>query len=61
LNIDYLHENATIQVFDINGKMLKSINPKSENEIDISDLHKGAYFLRVLSNERIFSKLFVVE
>jgi len=61
LNIDYLPENATIQVFDINGKMLKNIITKSANEIDVSNFHKGSYFLRIVTDERIFSKLFVVE
>ena len=55
LNIN-LPENLNsgeIEIYDICGKLMKQMNMSTASElsIDISDLHNGIYFLRVIGND----------
>lgn len=54
-------ENADVQVFDILGKMILSKNSLSLNEqIDVSSLHAGAYFLKISKDGNVTTKKFIV-
>lgn len=56
---------ATINIIDIKGNVVKTINLQSyegaETRINISTLIKGEYICRVTSPEGVFSKLFMKE
>ena len=56
---------ATINIIDIKGSVVKTINLQSyvgaETRISISPLIKGEYICRVTSPEGVFSKLFMKE
>ena len=46
-----------ILVLDIEGRLVKSFSPNS-NKINVSDLTKGIYFLKVITRERTLTKKF---
>lgn len=56
---------SAISIIDMNGKMVKIINAQPSVEgssrINISELNKGKYIFRVISQEGVFVKLFVKE
>lgn len=57
-------ENLTIknlQVFNLQGKLIKTFNHESENRYDISVLNSGVYILKIKGKNRDFSKKLVVE
>lgn len=67
---DYLivenHSNvmvSEINIVDMNGKMVKVINAwpieVGPSRIDISELNKGAYIFRAITQEGVFAKVFV--
>jgi hypothetical protein len=51
----------TIQLFNVEGKILRSVNPGSnEYDLDISDFSTGMYFIRVVSaRDCLFRKLMI--
>lgn len=52
-------ESTKLEVFDISGKNLMNINITSNN-IDISNLVQGQYFLRISSSTKIYSGKLIV-
>lgn len=44
-----------VEILDLTGKIIKSIH-QSNNPINISELTKGIYFLKIYSNDDVFSK-----
>jgi GH35 family endo-1,4-beta-xylanase len=51
----------TIEVVDLKGLIVKTLNPDQANiEIDVLDLHKGMYFLRVKTERAVTGKKFVI-
>ncbi|WP_310992527.1 T9SS type A sorting domain-containing protein [Aequorivita marina] len=54
-------ENANVQVFDVLGKMLFSVNNISTNEqVDVAKLHSGTYFMKITKNNKVITKRFLV-
>lgn len=45
-----------IIVFDISGKIFKNIENSKSNTIDISDLAKGIYFIKIISENTTYVK-----
>ena len=52
---------ANVQVFDLNGKLVKSINNYSGENIDITDLQGGIYFVKLITGDKISVGKLVVE
>ncbi|MDP1728445.1 MAG: LamG-like jellyroll fold domain-containing protein [Bacteroidota bacterium] len=66
LTISYLgntdHKQISVSVFDINGKVLFTDNAYKWNEnLDISKLIPGIYFVYIISNDINVKKKFIVE
>lgn len=57
LNVAELENIQTIQVFNINGALVKTVN--GQNVIDIADLNRGIYFLKVYADKAIYSARFM--
>lgn len=55
LTIHGLNPNSTVTIYDINGKMLIT-REMTGNQVDISNLLKGIYTLRVTDKNGIFTK-----
>jgi GH35 family endo-1,4-beta-xylanase len=50
-----------IEVIDIQGKLVKTVIPGNKNiEIEVSDLKKGIYFLRVLRENVVLDKKLII-
>ena len=55
-------KNVTIEIFDVQGKLIKSINNvsiSSKTVIDIADIAKGNYVLNVASASGAFTRNFI--
>ncbi|MBN2777328.1 MAG: choice-of-anchor L domain-containing protein [Bacteroidales bacterium] len=52
---------ANVQIIDINGKLVKSINKYSGENIDITDLQGGIYFVKLIAGDKISVGKLVVE
>lgn len=52
---------ANVQVFDLNGKLVKSINNYSDENIDITDLQGGIYFVKLITGDKISVGKLVLE
>ncbi len=55
-------ENAVWNIFDSNGKLVKSLNPSNrgvETRIDISNLQDGIYILMVNDGQKVLKQKFV--
>ncbi|WP_198342480.1 T9SS type A sorting domain-containing protein [Polaribacter sp. SA4-12] len=51
-----------IEVFSLDGKKVTSFNleeKKSSSVIDVSQLEKGVYFVKVITNKLVYSKIFI--
>ena len=65
LNIDLSvlnNKKATIKIVDVTGKEIRSIEIQSVNEktqLDISDLPKGNYILKVISSGEVITNNFI--
>jgi hypothetical protein len=54
------YKNAQIQVIDITGKILFTTNTtQTVNSVDVSELTKGVYFIKITSNNQTTTKQFV--
>jgi hypothetical protein len=58
--------NAQVNIIDIKGAIVKSINNKLVSglnvmELSVADLPKGMYFVQVTSNEGTSTKKLVIE
>ena len=61
LNIETKGPLSILQIFDINGKEISTINNPS-NVLNINDLHQGIYFIKLFDkNGRFTTKKFVKE
>ena len=53
-------ESATLEVFDLNGKLLQSKNVQKERiQLDVSELSQGTYILKYSLDETIITNKFV--
>jgi hypothetical protein len=60
LQIQNIVEYKSVEIIDINGKIVKKINNISDNKIYVDNLNSGIYILRLLNNDRHFiSKRFI--
>lgn len=59
LNIKDVEFNSNLSVFSIDGKVVFQKQIKTENEIDISHLDNGIYFLRIEKNGKISTQKFI--
>jgi hypothetical protein len=60
LQIQNTEEYKSVEIIDINGKIVEKINKISDNKIYVDNLNSGIYFLRLFKNERHFiSKRFI--
>ncbi len=68
LNISFdnsvqLNNTSTVEVFDINGKLINKTyleSLKKELFIDVSSLKKGIYFIRYKDQHTIITKKFII-
>lgn len=58
---DFDFQKSVIQVFDLNGRLLKRINPNNNiSNVDLSALHSGIYWMVIsMENQRINRKVIV--
>ncbi len=49
-------DNAQIDIFDLNGRTLRSV---AANEITVSDLVKGVYFAKATVNGKAYTFKFI--
>ena len=59
LNIENVKNNAEVSIIDISGKTVMSI--RSTKNIDISNLAKGMYCVKVIDNKTVIVKRFIKE
>ncbi|MDD3740901.1 MAG: T9SS type A sorting domain-containing protein [Bacteroidales bacterium] len=53
--------SANVQIFDLNGKLIKSINDYSGEKLDITSFQKGIYFVKLTSKDNVSIGKLVVE
>lgn len=54
------YKNAQIQVIDITGKIVLTTNTtQTKNALDVANLTKGVYFIKIISNNQSTTKQFV--
>jgi hypothetical protein len=61
-----INENAQLDIFDINGKLvwsksIKNMNIKQNLDLDLSTFVTGVYRLRVINKQQIINKVFIIE
>jgi hypothetical protein len=44
--------NVTVKIFDLNGKLMKTVQLSENNEINISDISRGVYILDVFDGRK---------
>jgi len=52
---------ANVNIFDLNGKPVKSIEDYSGENIDVADLQKSVYFVKLIADDKISVGKLVVE
>jgi hypothetical protein len=59
-NFLYISElnNFDCEIYDLNGKLIIK-NRSNGNSIDISELNSGMFYLKVISNNFTFSRVFI--
>lgn len=53
------NEISEVQIININGKIVKTILDPSNNQIACHDLISGTYIIKLITQEKILTKLFV--
>ena len=53
--------STNVQIIDLNGKLIKTIDNYSGEEIDVSDLQKGVYFVKLTNNNGVSVGILIVE
>ena len=51
--------NPVITITNINGRLVKKLKELNSNQIDVSDLESGMYFLTIQSSQGILTKKFI--
>ncbi|NDP21089.1 MAG: T9SS type A sorting domain-containing protein [Paludibacter sp.] len=57
---DYLDYRLRKEIFNVDGKIIKSIIPSS-NKLDVSDLPKSMYLIKAFKNQQVESATFIKE
>jgi len=52
-------QNKEILIYDVKGAMVKKVVKSSINQLDISDLHKGVYFVKIKTNNTLYHQKFI--
>ncbi len=60
LNIDF-DGDASIQIYNLNGQVVKTIPEFNQAGINVGDLYKGVYILQLQSKHEILREAFVVQ
>lgn len=55
------NDKMNIQVFDVLGKQIKSMNLSTSMSFDVSDLNSGIYIIKITQNNNATTKRLVVE
>ncbi|OFY94795.1 MAG: hypothetical protein A3K10_04725 [Bacteroidetes bacterium RIFCSPLOWO2_12_FULL_31_6] len=58
------NEETSIEIYDFNGKVVKNINEipnNNEQEINLSELNSGIYFIKVLQNNQIKTSKLILQ
>lgn len=61
VNIDGLNENSTIELFNAFGERVSNIEMHNSNQVDLSDLQKGIYFLNITAKARVYFEKVIVQ
>lgn len=63
LNIgNYDFKNLNIQLYDLNGKLLKTIKAQGiETKIDMSELANGIYFINLIDNNKMVKTFKIIK
>jgi hypothetical protein len=48
-----------LRIFDLKGNLVSGINIMNGNEVDVSHLRQGTYFIRFSSGSKVFSDFFI--
>ena len=64
INVSIINSNGTVAVkkasiTDINGRIIKNLTSVANNQINVSDLNSGIYFLNIETNEGSTVKKFI--
>lgn len=59
--IDGINDNSTINLYSINGSLIKSMNANSSTSIDMNNCAKGLYFLKIFNNTSSQSMKIIVK
>ncbi|AXT54315.1 DUF4832 domain-containing protein [Aquimarina sp. AD1] len=51
------YDSAELEIFDINGQLIKELSVSEDSQLNISDLSNGVYFLRLNKNKLVTRKL----
>lgn len=51
---DIKEKVKNVMVLDITGRIFKNIENPKENSIDIADLEKGSYFMKIITENKIY-------
>ena len=49
-------ENSIVSILSVDGKLLKQITKKGINQIDLNDIQKGIYILKISNSKLVYSK-----
>lgn len=53
-----IDDNFTLEIIDILGNVVRTVDVLNQSKVDISDLELGTYFARITSNENIYTTKF---
>lgn len=59
VQVQGLQKNDVLQVFDMNGKMLRSISITNQQQLQVSGLAPGTYVLRLAGDKALVQKIIV--
>ncbi len=59
INVKYPYKNnARVEIYNVLGMKVKSFTLENSERINVSDLKKGIYYIRVIDGNSVFSKQF---
>jgi len=59
VQVQGLQKNDVLQVFDMNGKMMRSISITNQQQLQVSGLTPGTYVLRLAGDKALVQKIIV--
>ena len=52
-------QNKRILIYDVKSALVKKVVKNSSNKLDISDLHKGVYFIQIKTEDALYHQKFI--